>query len=88
MAEADEPAEPAEPAYDPERQTLRRAEQAFDEGEWGEARRLCEQLRSASPEVARQARQLRRRAGIDPVQLAVLFVCLAIFLVIVYVYVA
>lgn len=87
----------AEPAGDgaalpgagtPEGETLAEAWEAFDRGEWATTRQLCDELRGASPEVARAARRLRRRAGVDRVQLAVLGLCLAIFLVIVYVYVA
>lgn len=69
--------------------SLRAAHQAFERGDYREVRRLtAELLEARDGEVARAAGELRTRTGVDPVQILVITVCLVLFLVIAYVYVA
>jgi hypothetical protein len=91
-AEAEaEPAEEAKPlpgAGTPAGEELVRANAAFEAGNYQLVREICAKLGEApDDEVARAARELRARTAIDPVQIGVLVACLALFSVIVYIYV-
>jgi Tfp pilus assembly protein FimV len=67
---------------------LARAQAAFERGDHRAVRQLCRRLEQASdPAVRTGAADLRRRLTVDPAQIVVLVSCLALFLVIVYVYV-
>ncbi len=72
----------------PDGETLVQAHRAFDAGDYKRLRALCDGLLEAKDEdVARAARELRRRTEVDPVQIGVILACLVLFLVIAYVYV-
>jgi hypothetical protein len=71
----------------PEGEKLRQAHGAFEVGDYRRVRQLCDELQGGPEQVARAAAELRKRTEVDPVQLGVLAGCLAIFLIIVYVYV-
>ena len=67
---------------------LRLAHDAFTVGDYRRVRRLTEPLLEAPDgDVARSARDLRRRTQIDPVQLGVVLACLFLFLAVAYAYV-
>lgn len=73
---------------DTEREMLREARRAFREGAYGRARVLCARLeRGADPDVARAARALRRRSGVDPAQVGGVLLSLVAAAVIMYIYV-
>ena len=72
----------------PEGEALRKAHRAFELGDFRKVRELCAPLSDApDPSVASAAADLSRRVSVDPVQLAVLGLCLVVFSFIVYVYV-
>lgn len=66
---------------------LEDAQAAFERGDHATVRRLCAQLRRApEAEVRQEAEALRQRVSMDPAQGVVLAACLALFAVIVYLY--
>lgn len=69
------------PAGEPSAQAaLQAAQAAFERGDFREVRRLTEPLAEApDTDIARAALELRRRTGIDPVQIGVLLFCLGLF---------
>jgi len=76
---------PAEGTEDGER--LRRAQAAFDRGDFRRVRELTDQLAAAADrEVAQQAANLARAVHVDPVAVAVLSVCLIGFCAVAYHY--
>jgi len=89
-AEAEAEAEkklPGEGTRDGEK--LREAETAFERGDYVRVREIATPLVESAKddEVARHARDLRRRTLVDPVQIGVIVACLALFAYIVYTYV-
>jgi hypothetical protein len=67
---------------------LSRAEQAFEAGDYQSVRRLVsELLNSSDPKIVRAARDLKRRVSVDPIQMAVIFLCSALFLIIALTYI-
>ena len=74
--------------HEQERAVLAEAERAFDVGDYLRVRQITDTLREAhTDDISRAARDLRRRVAIDPAQIVVLLGCLAVFLVLVYMYV-
>jgi hypothetical protein len=72
----------------PDGEKLARALRAFEAGNYALVRTLTIELeQAADPEVKEYAKGLRRRIDVDPIQIVVLVACLALFLVIAYVYV-
>jgi hypothetical protein len=75
-------------AGESEAQVLARAEAAFGRGDYRAVRVLSARLAQASdPEQRQRAEALRRQVSIDPVHVAVLLGCLALWMALVYVYV-
>jgi len=67
---------------------LRAAHRAFELGDYRRVRALSDALLEARDgEVAANARELRARTGIDPVQVGVVLACLVLLSLIAYVYV-
>lgn len=63
-----------------EGERLREASLAFESGDFATVRRLAATLaRSGDPDVARAARELGQRVGVDPVAVAAFVLCLAFF---------
>ena len=61
-------------------ETLRRAQQAFDAGDYKTTRKLCEEIaESRDGDVARHAHHLLTSTGIDPVQVGILAFCFLFF---------
>lgn len=81
--------EPAiEQSASPDAQTLVRAEQAFERGDFATARNIAAPLFTSQEDgVATRARELDARLRPDRIQLGVLLGCLVLFAAIVYVYV-
>lgn len=89
-ADGEEEAEPAPPpgAGTPEGERLAEAFAAFEVGDYRRVREVCDALVEAPQEdVARAARELRARTEVDPVQIGVLLACLALFVILAYMYV-
>lgn len=78
------------PRATPPEAELAEARDAFARGDYASVRRGADAILAADApaEVRAEAQDLRRRTGIDPVQLAVLGLCLLLFLWIVFTYVA
>lgn len=86
--EARERPEPLPGAGTPEGERLAEAHAAFEVGDYRRVRALCDALAEApQEEVARAARELRRRTEVDPVQVGVILACLALFVILAYMYV-
>lgn len=86
--EEKEAPKPIPGAGTPDGEKLARAVQAFDAGNYAVVRRLTTELEQATDaDVKEYAKGLRRRIDVDPIQIVVLVACLALFLVIAYVYV-
>ncbi len=66
---------------------LQQAHDAFTRGDYRAVRELTDQLQKAPEEVAIAATALRRRVGVDPMQVAVLTACAVGFLLVVWKYV-
>ncbi len=78
-ADAEEVALPGEGTEDGEK--LRRAQQAFDAGDYKTTRALCREIAEARDgDVARHAHRLMTATAIDPVQVAILVSCLLFFM--------
>ncbi len=72
----------------PEGDKLRSALRAFDGGDYRAVRALARELAQAEdPEVVQMAQDLSRRVAVDPVLVAVLLACAALWLVVTYIYV-
>ncbi len=72
----------------PEGERLAEAHAAFERGDYGRVRALTARLLEApQDDVARAARDLRRRTEVDPVQIGVILACLVLFLFLAYTYV-
>ncbi|MCC6750898.1 MAG: hypothetical protein IT371_24790 [Deltaproteobacteria bacterium] len=85
--------EPAEPSWllyppndGPHAKAMADCARAFNQGDFGGARRLARQAFTESPTAAEQefARQILYRTGVDPVALAAGIFCLALLLAVVY----
>lgn len=86
--EASNRPEPLPGAGTPEGERLAEAHAAFEVGDYRRLRALCDALAEAPQEdVARAARDLRRRTEVDPMQVGVILACLALFLILAYMYV-
>jgi len=81
-------APPLPGAGTPDGDKLAHAHAAFAAGDYARVRRLCDELGGARrDDVAAAARDLRRRTQIDPMQVAVIVLCLILFVAIAYTYV-
>jgi hypothetical protein len=80
-------------ALDPEAKSrdqkqLAKATRSFQSGDYKSVRQLVSELTNSSdPQIVQAARDLKRRVGVDPVQIAVIVFCSAVFLAIVITYV-
>lgn len=67
---------------------LARAEQSFEAGNYKGVRQMVRELTNANdPQIVQAARDLKRRVDVDPVQIAVIVFCSAVFLAIVITYI-
>ena len=84
----DAPAEPLPGAGTEDGDTLQRAHDAFERGDFAQVRALTDGLAGSDDvEVARAAAALRKRTESDPAQLVVLLACLVFFLIVAWKYV-
>ncbi len=78
--------DPAAKSHD--QKQLATAVQCFEAGDYKSVRHLVSELTNSSdPQIVQAARDLKRRVDVDPVQIAVIVFCSAVFLAIVITYV-
>jgi len=78
--------EPAAKSQD--QKQLSKATLCFEAGDYQGVRQLVRELTNSSdPQIAQAARGLKRRVSVDPVQIAVIVFCSAVFLAIVITYI-
>lgn len=75
-------------AKSPDRKELEKATRRFEAGDYiGVRESVRELVNSSDPQIVQAARDLKRRVDVDPVQIAVIVFCSAVFLVIAITYV-